>query len=71
MWMPLSYKGIAVMYILHGESFMKALVTGASGFIGKHLCAELRRRGHYVFESGRDSFNNIEKIMLKNEINTQ
>jgi nucleoside-diphosphate-sugar epimerase len=27
---------------------MKALVTGATGFIGSHLCEELVRRGYYV-----------------------
>jgi nucleoside-diphosphate-sugar epimerase len=25
---------------------VKVLVTGSAGFIGQHLCAELRRRGH-------------------------
>jgi len=25
---------------------VRVLVTGSSGFIGKHLCAELTRRGH-------------------------
>ena len=29
---------------------MKVLVTGAKGFIGKHMCATLLRSGHEVFE---------------------
>ena len=28
--------------------FVKALVTGASGFIGGHLVKELKQRGHEV-----------------------
>lgn len=28
---------------------MKVLVTGSEGFLGKHLCAELERRGHQVY----------------------
>lgn len=28
---------------------MRALVTGSAGFIGGHLCAELKRQGHSVF----------------------
>jgi uncharacterized protein (TIGR01777 family) len=34
---------------------MKVLVTGASGFIGKHLCARLRAGGHTVATVGRSS----------------
>lgn len=33
---------------------MKCLVTGATGFIGSHLCEELLRRGHEV--TGLDAF---------------
>lgn len=36
---------------------MKVLVTGSSGFIGQHLCAELRRRSHELVpfdRPGRD-----------------
>ena len=29
---------------------MKVLVTGSNGFIGKHMCLNLKRRGHSVFE---------------------
>ncbi len=32
---------------------MRALVTGAAGFIGRVLCAELRRRGHQVIATVR------------------
>lgn len=34
---------------------MKILVTGATGFIGKNLVAELTARGHEVFSSTRDT----------------
>ncbi|UTT43572.1 polysaccharide biosynthesis C-terminal domain-containing protein [Exiguobacterium aurantiacum] len=34
---------------------MKILVTGAAGFIGKNLVAELTARGHEVFSSTRDT----------------
>jgi nucleoside-diphosphate-sugar epimerase len=33
---------------------MRILVTGATGFIGRHLCEELSKRGHAVRASGRD-----------------
>ena len=31
---------------------MKVLVTGAKGFIGKHVTLQLKRKGHEVFEKG-------------------
>ena len=34
---------------------MRVLVTGAHGFVGTHLCATLRARGHEVLESDRHS----------------
>ena len=34
---------------------MKVLVTGAKGFIGKHLVLHLSRRGHEVFEFDKDN----------------
>ena len=34
---------------------MKVLVTGAKGFIGKHLVTHLTRRGHEVFEFDKDN----------------
>lgn len=43
---------------------MNLLVTGATGFIGSHLCKELIRRGHQVFalsHSGRTD--NIKSLM--------
>jgi len=33
---------------------VKCLVTGASGFVGSHLCAELEGRGHTVVSLGTD-----------------
>lgn len=33
---------------------MRYLVTGASGFVGKHLCARLHKEGHEVFTICRD-----------------
>jgi nucleoside-diphosphate-sugar epimerase len=46
---------------------MKALVTGATGFIGSHLCEELARRGHKVTCLVREKSNLkwIENIDLK------
>ncbi|GAC1462284.1 MAG: hypothetical protein PVSMB8_16270 [Vulcanimicrobiaceae bacterium] len=32
---------------------MRALVTGGNGFVGRHLCAELRSRGCEVVVAGR------------------
>ncbi len=32
---------------------MRALVTGGSGFVGRHVCAALRERGHEVVVAGR------------------
>jgi GDP-4-dehydro-6-deoxy-D-mannose reductase len=32
---------------------MRALVTGGNGFVGRHLCAELRGRGHIAIVAGR------------------
>ena len=34
---------------------MRVLVTGGNGFVGKHLVAELRERGHDVVSAGRGS----------------
>ena len=34
---------------------MNVLVTGALGFIGKHMCQLLNRNGHTVFEYDKDS----------------
>ncbi|WP_417491511.1 NAD(P)H-binding protein [Maricaulis sp.] len=33
---------------------MKILITGASGFIGSHLAAQLHASGHHVLAAGRD-----------------
>ena len=33
---------------------MNVLVTGASGFVGRHVCATLFRAGHRVHGAGRD-----------------
>jgi nucleoside-diphosphate-sugar epimerase len=37
---------------------MKILVTGASGFVGSHLCERLEQKGHQVFALAR----NLEKL---------
>lgn len=43
---------------------MKVLVTGAKGFIGKHLVLHLSRRGHEVFEFDKDNtYKELEKYV--------
>ncbi len=44
---------------------MRYLVTGAAGFIGYHVCAELLRTGHDVV--GVDSMNGYYRVDLKEE----
>ncbi len=44
---------------------MRYLVTGAAGFIGYHVCAELLRTGHEVI--GIDSVNSYYRVDLKEE----
>ena len=39
------------------ESFVRVFVTGATGFVGRHVVAELLARGHEVFAAVRDSSN--------------
>ena len=41
----------------------KVLVTGASGFIGKHLVKRLKQDGNIVVEVTRENFINIEKLI--------
>lgn len=51
---------------------MNILVTGATGFIGSHLCQELVRRGYNVFalsHSGRTD--NVKSILAKEEFHLQ
>lgn len=46
---------------------MKVLVTGASGFVGRPLCAELNRRGQMVraaVRSTKDSLINAEVVLV-------
>ncbi len=42
-----SFSGETIYRQMHREK-MKFLVTGANGFVGKYLCAELLRQGHFV-----------------------
>ncbi len=52
---------IKQLMILQGEYFMKILVTGAEGFVGKNLCANLALNNKYeVFEFDL----NTEKTLL-------
>jgi len=51
---------------------MNIFVTGATGFIGSHLCRELIRRGYHVFalsHSGR--INNIKSLLPQKEFYLQ
>ena len=51
---------------------MNILVTGATGFIGSHLCKELIQRGHHVFalsHSGRTR--NTESLLRHKEFRLQ
>lgn len=41
---------------------MRSLVTGASGFVGKPLCAELLRRGHSVRAALRSAITPVEDV---------
>lgn len=43
---------------------MKIGVTGATGFIGSHLCHRLRKQGHEVIEYGSASLDIREEIVL-------
>ncbi|MDD5255124.1 MAG: SDR family NAD(P)-dependent oxidoreductase, partial [Candidatus Omnitrophica bacterium] len=51
---------------------MKALVTGAGGFIGSHLCESLVKKGYrvkaFVRYNSRNSWGWLEDSALKNEI---
>jgi GDP-L-fucose synthase len=38
---------------------MNILITGASGFVGKHLSKALKNQNHYVIELNSSNFNNI------------
>lgn len=44
---------------------MRILVTGSCGFIGFHLCMELRRQTHEV--TGIDNFNSYYNVLLKED----
>jgi nucleoside-diphosphate-sugar epimerase len=43
---------------------MRFLITGANGFVGKALCAELARRGHFVRAAVREVNQPIENIAI-------
>jgi 2-alkyl-3-oxoalkanoate reductase len=46
---------IDAVAVLHGrENLLKVLVTGGTGFLGKHLAAALLQRGHTVHLMGRN-----------------
>jgi nucleoside-diphosphate-sugar epimerase len=42
---------------------MRYVVTGAAGFIGRHVCAELLEQGHHV--TGVDSFTDYYDVAIK------
>jgi len=49
---------------------MNILVTGATGFIGSHLCKELVRRGYQLFALSRSGrTDNIKSLLSKKEFN--
>lgn len=43
---------------------MRALVTGAAGFAGQHLCAALRARGHEVVAAGHQAEHPVDFRLL-------
>lgn len=46
---------------------MNVLVTGADGFIGKHVCPFLERQRHHVFKLALDLTNNAEVVKFSEE----
>lgn len=42
---------------------MKILVTGGTGFLGRHLVSVLLDRGHQVYVMGRN-FSTVEKLIV-------
>ena len=48
---------------------MKCLVTGSSGFIGKHLCKALKKEGHVVIEF--DHKNGMAQNLLIGNLNSK
>lgn len=41
---------------------MRVLVTGSGGFLGSHVVAELKKRGHIIAEAHRENLGNKERI---------
>ena len=51
---------------------MNTLVTGATGFIGSHLCKELVQRGYTVFGLSRSGrIHNIKLLLNQKEFHLQ
>jgi GDP-4-dehydro-6-deoxy-D-mannose reductase len=51
---------------------MRVLVTGANGFVGRHLCAALAARGHTVIAAGRAGPNDdVVPLDLQDRLNVR
>jgi GDP-4-dehydro-6-deoxy-D-mannose reductase len=51
---------------------VRVLVTGANGFVGRHLCAALQTRGHIVIRAGRPQSDGDElPLDLQDDLNVR